>query len=130
MRAESIGRLREAGISEMVYSGGCHCGDVLIECRGSIDQVVDCDCSQCILHGFLWWFRPADDFRLLAGNTCLTRYTFHTGTIHHYFCKRCGTTPFAINTNLDGRVAVNARCLLDVDVESLDRVTYEGSRLL
>jgi hypothetical protein len=42
-------------------------------------------------------------FRLLSGQSELTKYLFNTMRNEHYFCNHCGVRPFAIG-NIPGRV--------------------------
>jgi hypothetical protein len=95
----------------MIYKGSCHCGAVSfeVETQGQL-EVEDCNCSICLMSGFLHLIVPKTQFRLLAGEGFLETYTFNTGVARHTFCKRCGIKPFYIpRSNPDG-VDVNARC--------------------
>ncbi len=70
--------------------------------------------------GYLHVIVPASRFRLLRGADELTEYAFHTGVAKHFFCRVCGIKSFYVpRSNPDG-IDVNARCLDDVAIESLD----------
>lgn len=104
-----------------VLTGGCHCGTVRFDTTLDLDQVNACNCSICSMKGLLLAFVPAERFALRAGEDQLSEYLFHKKTIHHRFCPVCGVEPFATGTAPDGSpmVAVNVRCLDDVDVDAL-----------
>lgn len=110
------------------YTGGCHCGDVRYEVQLQLDKVISCNCSICTKRGALLAFTPADRFKLLSGGASLTDYQFNKHVIHHLFCPRCGILSFARGTAPDGQpmVAVNVRCLDDVDLGSLDVMPFDG----
>lgn len=110
-------------------SGSCHCGAVKFTAEGEPGKVIECNCSHCSRKGFLLWFVPRGDFALTEGEDALSTYTFNKHTIQHRFCSRCGTQPFAYGTNpKDGSemVAVNIRCLDDIDLDAVERVPVNG----
>jgi hypothetical protein len=51
--------------------------------------------------------------------------------IHHLFCSTCGVRSFGRGTGPDGKkmVAVDVRCVDDLDVESLDVQWYDGKSM-
>ena len=109
--------------------GGCHCGAVRYEVDVDLaGPVIACNCSMCGRAGTYLTFVPASAFRLLSGEASLTDYQFNKKHIHHLFCARCGIKSFARGTTRDGApmVAVNARCLDDVELEGLQVKTYDG----
>ncbi len=111
------------------YTGGCHCGKVRYEVdMDTLKNVVSCNCSICTKRGTLLAFAPAHHFRLLSGAESLSDYQFHKKIIHHLFCKECGVASFGRGVGHDGSemVAVNARCLDDIDVTSLSVTHYDG----
>ncbi len=109
------------------YAGGCHCGRVRFEVEAPAQiEVAQCNCSICAKVGYLHLIVPADRFRLLAGRDDLTTYTFNTGIAQHYFCKHCGVKSFYIPRSHPDGVSVNARCLQDVDVESITVFPFDG----
>ncbi|WP_298728679.1 GFA family protein [uncultured Ferrovibrio sp.] len=111
------------------YQGSCHCGAVRYEVTLSLDQpVVSCNCSICRRKGTLLSFVPAEAFKLLAGKDAVTDYQFNTRNIHHLFCATCGVTSFATGTAPNGArmVAINMRCLDDVDLKALTITEYDG----
>ena len=110
----------------MLHQGSCHCGAVRFEVEAP-DQMIaqDCNCSNCAKTGFLHLIVPNAKFRLLAGETSLTTYTFNTGVAQHTFCKVCGVKPFYIpRSNPDG-IDVNVRCL-DLQPEKLTIEPFDG----
>jgi hypothetical protein len=64
-------------------------------------------------------------FRLLSGESELTKYLFNTRRNEHYFCKHCGVRPFGIGNAPDvNRVyRVNSGCLENITAEELAAAT-------
>jgi hypothetical protein len=111
------------------YAGSCHCGKVRYEVELDLGKpVISCNCSMCGRSGSLLAFVPARQFTLLSGEDQLTDYQFNKHVIHHVFCKVCGIKSFARGTAADGSptVAVNTRCLHDVDLDQLNVKRFDG----
>ena len=110
------------------YKGGCHCGKIRYEVKLDLARpVISCNCSMCGRSGTLLTFVPADQFVLTSGDDALTDYQFNKHVIHHLFCRVCGITSFARGTGKDGpTVAVNTRCLDDVEVGKLNVQQFDG----
>jgi hypothetical protein len=115
----------------MRYTGSCHCGQNTFEAEGSLEQVIECNCSHCSMKGFLLFFVPREKFKLKTPEDGLAVYTFNKHVIDHYFCKRCGVAPFGLGVGPDRKpmAAINARCVDGVDVASLKRKAFDGRRL-
>jgi len=60
-------------------------------------------------------------FRLLSGQTELTKYLFNSKRNEHYFCKHCGVRSFGIGYTPDAVkiYGVNLGCLEDATPEEL-----------
>jgi hypothetical protein len=71
---------------------------------------------------------PAENFRLLSGEDALTNYQFNKKHISHLFCRTCGIKSFARGVGRDGKpmVAINTRCLDDVDLDQLTVTKFDG----
>jgi hypothetical protein len=113
----------------MTYSGGCHCGKVRFEAKMDLGApVTACNCSMCGRVGSLLSFVPASQFTLHSGEEVLTEYLFNKHVIHHLFCKVCGIKSFARASNREGSpmVAINTRCLDDVDITTLKVSQFDG----
>lgn len=110
------------------HAGSCHCGAVTFEATLSLDNLVTCNCSLCGRTGNIMAFMPATQFTLLSGEENLADYQFNKKVIHHLFCKTCGVRPFGRGTAADGSetVALNVRCLNDIDVFSLQPAQFNG----
>jgi hypothetical protein len=113
------------------HTGGCHCGLVRYEVTAEISGVAACNCSICTKRGALWTFAGADQFVLRAGEDNLADYQFGKKIIHHLFCRECGVASFSRGKAPDGRdmVAVNARCLDDLDIAALAVTPFDGKSL-
>jgi hypothetical protein len=81
--------------------------------------------------GLLLTFVPTDQFRLISEDRQMADYLFGKKTIHHLFCPTCGVESFALGTAPDGSetVAVNVRCLEDVDIGALSPAPFDGRSL-
>src|SRR5581483_10023204 len=112
------------------HGGGCQCGKVRYEVQIDLAApVISCNCSMCGRAGTLLSFVPATQFKLLSGEDVLTDYQFNHHVIHHLFCRVCGIKSFARGAGKDGpTVAINTRCLDDVDVGALNVRAYEGKK--
>ena len=107
-------------------SGGCHCGRVRFEVRGTPDEVSECNCSVCARKAYLHWIVPRAAFQLVAGENDLATYRFNTGVAQHHFCRHCGVASFYVPRSNPDSVDVNARCLDGVDVAALPRRSFDG----
>ncbi len=111
----------------VVHRGGCHCGRVRFEVEASAALAVDeCNCSICRLSGYLHLIVPREQFRLLAGEDALTIYTFGTHTARHQFCKHCGIKSFYVPRSHPDGYSVNARCLDEATIDSMDVRPFDG----
>ncbi len=113
------------------YTGGCHCGAVQYRVTMKLENAITCNCSICSKTGTLLAFAPEAQFELLEGQDVLTDYQFGKKRIHHLFCSRCGIRSFARGTGPGGAnmVAINVRCLQDIDVGALALRPFDGRSL-
>jgi len=113
------------------YTGGCHCGAVRYETTTDLTHVVSCNCSICRKRGALWAFVKPEQFALRCGEDDLADYQFNRKVIHHVFCRECGIESFARGTTPDGSamIAINVRCLDDLDVGGLALTPFDGKHL-
>jgi hypothetical protein len=113
------------------HTGGCHCGEVRFEVTLDLGAVVACNCSICQKRGALWCFVAPEHFALRAGSDDLRDYQFGKKTIHHLFCAQCGVGAFSRGKAPSGQemVAVNVRCLDDIDVAALSPKPFDGRNL-
>lgn len=115
------------------YRGSCHCGAVTFEADLDLTQSsYRCNCSICRRTRFWPAVARPEGFRLLSGESALTRYLFNTRKNHHFFCKVCGVRAFGVGTEtpIGAMYGVNLGCLDDVSDEELSRVpiTYVDGR--
>lgn len=113
---------------QKTYQGGCHCQAVRYEVTGDFSKPIYCNCSICSKSGTWLAFVPAEQFSLQSGEEMLTDYQFNKKIIHHYFCKVCGVRSFGRGMGPGGTpmVAVNVRCLDDIDLESIKPTFFDG----
>ncbi len=112
----------------MNYKGSCHCGQISFEVEGTLEQAMECNCSHCSRKGYLLWFVPGEQFKLLTPEDAFATYTFNRHVIRHHFCPKCGCAPFASGKDRTGAAtaAVNVRCLEGADLSSLKKVPVDG----
>lgn len=110
-----------------LHKGSCHCGKVAFEIEADLSQVIECNCSICRKKGYLLAFAPREALKV-SGEDNLSTYTFNTHTIRHRFCAHCGTATFGEGRQPTGEamVAINVRCLDQVDLSELKPVPFNG----
>jgi hypothetical protein len=113
------------------HTGGCHCGHVRYDVTTDLAQVVECNCTICSKRGAMWTFVTPEKFAATSGADDLADYQFGKKVIHHLFCPHCGVGAFSRGTRPGGgeMIAVNVRCLDDVDVASLKPMPFDGRSL-
>ena len=114
------------------FSGSCHCGKVAYNVELDLSRpVVSCNCSMCRRAGTLLSFVPEASFTLERGADELGDYQFNKHNVHHLFCRTCGVKSFARGTSPDGAVmvAVNVRCVPDVDLDKLQVMDFDGASI-
>src|SRR5699024_8193196 len=107
----------------MAHTGSCHCGGIAFKLDAPLGKVHDCNCSMCRRRGALLGFFPRDAFTLTTPEAAMGTYRFNQEAIAHRFCRTCGIAPFSegVDPSSGARiVAVNVRCLDDVDLASLE----------
>lgn len=112
----------------MTYQGSCHCGAVKYSVEGTVEQVIDCNCSHCSRKGYLLWFVGREQLLLHTPAEKLGTYTFNKHVIDHHFCPQCGCAPFGFGKGPGGveMAAVNVRCLENVDLKALNVQAVDG----
>ena len=114
----------------MKHAGSCHCGRIAFTIEGRIDEAYDCNCSMCRRRGGPLWFGPAADFDLTTPRENLGTYQFNKHHIDHHFCPNCGIAPFSegVDPKTGAKtVAINVRCLPDLDLASVKLVAVDGA---
>ena len=112
------------------YSGSCHCGRIAFTLHGDVSDALDCNCSMCRRRGALLAFYPREALVLSSKEGDYGTYRFHKENIAHHFCPTCGIAPFSEAVHpKTGKpmVAVNLRCLPDVDLASLKVEHVDGA---
>jgi len=111
-----------------MHTGSCHCGKVRFRVEVDLANPITCNCSYCQRRGSILAFTGSGNFELERGEDALTEYRFNTNKIQHLFCATCGMESFARGVTPDGAemVAVNVRCLEDIDLSGLNTTQYDG----
>ena len=114
-------------------SGGCHCGAVRFSATLPDVPVpaLECNCSICMMTGYLHIIVPRESFELVSGRSALACYRFGTGAAEHLFCSVCGVKSFYQPRSHPGAWSVNARCLdepVELAVEPFDGRDWERSK--
>jgi hypothetical protein len=115
----------------MTYTGSCHCGKIAYEVDAEMQEATECNCSICSRRGYLMWFLPGEKLRLKTPEGNMAHYTFNQHHIKHYFCPACGCAPFGMGKDKQGKtmVAVNLRCLQDLDLAAVKIRQFDGKSL-
>jgi hypothetical protein len=114
----------------MMHQGSCHCGKVAFEVETDLEQVIECNCSNCSRKGYLLTIVPRAALNIVRGEDDLSTYTFNTHTIRHRFCSTCGSATFGEGMMPTGEAmaAINVRCLESVDRSQLTITSIDGRK--
>lgn len=83
-----------------MYVGKCLCGNVEVEIKGEIGEIIHCHCSLCrknsgtayATNGFI----NSADFEVIKGKDSLSTFSFKPGKNRH-FCTHCGSPVYSSN---------------------------------
>lgn len=115
-----------------MHEGSCHCGGIAFTLDGTVEMGVDCNCSLCRRRGGLLAFFPRAALALRTPESAMSTYTFNAHAIRHHFCPVCGVAPYSEGVDPksgEPMVAVNLRCLPDVDLGALKIVPFDGASM-
>ena len=101
------------------YVGSCHCAAIRFEIETDFPELTMCDCSICRRKNALMVKVHESRFKLLAGESELAEYQFHTKTARHYFCRTCGIYPFHRKRVTPDNLGVNVHCLDGFDATGI-----------
>src|SRR3954452_15631711 len=120
----------ESGARESVR-GSCHCRAVSYVLAAVPSTAIACNCSICRRKGSVLAFFPPSKFTLETPRVGLATYTFNKHVIQHHFCKTCVCAQFADGMTPDGRemIAINLRCVEDLDLASVEITEFDGASL-
>jgi hypothetical protein len=113
------------------HSGSCHCGRIAFEVDGEFSSALVCNCSYCRRTGNMLAFTAPEAFRMKTPQTDVSTYLFNKQSISHFFCANCGVSTHGSGSTPDGKrmVAVNLRCVPDVDLDALEIQKFDGAKL-
>jgi hypothetical protein len=115
-----------------VRAGQCHCGAVRFEVTLSdnLNSVLRCTCSYCRMRGAVVVTAEKGGVKILQGEDVLTSYRFHSRSVQHFFCSRCGIYTHHQRRSDRNLYAVNVACLDGIspfdfsDVPVMDGVNH------
>jgi hypothetical protein len=115
-----------------IYIVSCHCGRIKFEVTDELSKVRDCNCSICSRTAYLHWYVEPGQVRLLTEKESMTSYVWRRLSGFHHFCPVCGIAVLRSMVSLTQtrRLSINARCVEDVDLNSLDIERFDGKHLL
>eukprot|EP01091_Cochliopodium_minus_P014933 TRINITY_DN5183_c0_g1_i1.p1 TRINITY_DN5183_c0_g1~~TRINITY_DN5183_c0_g1_i1.p1 ORF type:complete len:135 (-),score=22.25 TRINITY_DN5183_c0_g1_i1:39-443(-) len=96
----------------VTYEGGCHCKSVRYRVKAVKSLVCqECNCSICIMKGFVHLIVPNKNFELVEGKDAIKTYTFNTKVAQHLFCSNCGICSYYVPRSNPNGYSINVRCL-------------------
>ena len=112
------------------HAGSCHCGQVSFDVEGEFPSAMVCNCSYCRRAGHMLAFTTPDKFRLKTPQKDVSTYLFNKQVINHYFCANCGISTHGGGVAPNGQqmVAVNLRCVSDIDLDALKIDKVDGAK--
>ena len=121
-------------MSNNIYNGSCHCGNVKFsfEHKEKIESGLRCNCSICIRKGAVmtdFVIPPKELTIIVKEKDSLGLYEFDTKVAHHYFCKKCGIYTFNQTARFVDQYRVNLGCVENIDSLALKVEVFNGKAL-
>ena len=107
------------------YRLSCHCDAIRLEVDAELEELLQCNCSTCRRFGAIHWYVDPELVNLLDEKRSMTTYVWHEIQEGHRFCSACGTSIMRTGYP-SGVIALNAACIEEVDIFSLDVEQYDG----
>ena len=104
----------------------CHCGNIELDVTAALDEVSACNCSICVRSGFLHWYVAPDQVSLVTHKRSLSTYAWRSVTGGQHFCPVCGIAVIRTSTQYPPPISINARCIENVDLSSLNIRQFDG----
>jgi hypothetical protein len=116
-----------------IYRGSCHCQSVQFKFEAEeIKSALQCNCSICIRKNAIMsdFYLAPENFTMLTDVSELSVYLWGDEDVNHYFCKRCGVSPFHDVTYDPGKYRVNLGCVESINPRALKINQFDGKHLL
>lgn len=92
-----------------MYSGQCLCGEVKVEIRGAITDIIHCHCSLCrkssgtayATNGFV----SSAEFSVIQGEELLKAFSLKQDRLRH-FCSNCGSPVYSSSAADPSRIRI------------------------
>lgn len=104
----------------------CHCGHIRLEVDAELAEVVECNCSICRRSGFLHWYVEPHQVKYLTPMHGVSTYWWRSATGGQHFCPNCGIAVVRTSTEYPPPIAINARCIEDLDLATLTIRRFDG----
>lgn len=110
----------------MPHTVSCHCGHIRLEVDADLTEALECNCSICQRSGFLHWYVEPDQVTYLTPMHGVSTYWWRSATGGQHFCPNCGIAVVRTSTQYPPPVAINARCVEDLDLSTLTIRKFDG----
>lgn len=100
--------------------GSCHCGQVRFRLARAPQEARTCNCSLCRRRNAIMATVPIEELTLDTPWEALSEYRWNTGVARHFFCPTCGIYTFHQRRSDPTQYGVNATCLEDFDIATLE----------
>ncbi|KAK4196818.1 Mss4-like protein [Triangularia verruculosa] len=113
------------------YRANCHCGAFVFEFDApEIKSGVICNCSICYKKGY-FAITPGVELKIVKDEGTIKQYQFGEKKWKHQFCGKCGTGTFGTSEFFEPpmNMGINARCIQDLDIWSLEERHVDSAKL-
>jgi len=97
----------------VIHSGSCHCGAATFEVEAPADLKLT-ECNGSVI------------FARHLSRAKASIYTFDSAEAKHHYCQTCGIKSFYIPRSHPDGYSVNARCLDDKNIKSVNITPFDG----
>jgi hypothetical protein len=108
----------------------CHCGLIKAEINltGSLEKVLNCNCSICKRKGAIMSMVKNEDFKIIKGKDNSKLYQFHSKVAKHYFCSNCGIYTHHNPRSNPAMTGFNVGCIDEFDTFQLNEILVNDGK--